>query len=288
MAEIEVTLPSGLRGIVRGLKMREFKLFADRRGMRNGAVWDEITKECWIETLERGPAYKSDPRWSTDVLQGDRLSALMAIRRATHGDVFDFTATCTERSCRAPVKWSVDLLGELTMKPYPKHALERHAAGQRFHTTLAGRAIEFGLLTAADEKLMQKFVEQNSEEEGDRLIATVAFRCKTVEGIREKKDVIEWLEELELATVLRFRDEMDAVSGGVETSFEIECRECGARSEVELPFGGKEFWTPKTTASSQKGRTTPSSSSDATSSTSGERSSTGSATSDTEVPATEE
>lgn len=287
MAEIEVTLPSGLRGIVRGLKMREFKLFADRRGMKNGAVWDEITKECWVETSERGPAYKNDPRWSTDVLQGDRLAALMAIRRATHGDTFDFTATCTERSCRAPVKWRVNLGEELKVKAYPKAALEKHAAGHRFKTTLAGRAIEFALLTAADEKLMSKFVEQNSEEEGDRLIATIAFRCKTVEGLRDKRDIIAWLEELELATVLAFRDEMDAVSGGVETSFEIECRECGARSEVELPFGGKEFWTPKTNASSRKDQMTPSSSSDATSSTTGESSSTLSATSDTAVPDTE-
>lgn len=270
MAEIEATLPSGLRGIVRGLKMREFKLFADRRGMRNGSVWDEVTKTCWIETLERGPAYKADPRWSTDVLQGDRLGALLAIRRATHGDTFDFTVTCPERSCRAPIKWSINLEADLVSKPYPKHALESHVAGKRFTTRLDGRLVEFGLITAADEKLMAKFIEQNSDAEGDRLIATIAFRCRTVEGITSKKEVIAWLEGLELAEVLRFRDEMDAVSGGVDTAFEVECSECGARSEVELPFGGKEFWTPTTNASSRKVQAEPSSSSDAETSTTGE------------------
>lgn len=287
MAEIEVTCPSGLRGIVRGLKMREFKLFADRRGMRNGAVWDEITKSCWIETLERGPAYKADPRWATEVLQGDRLYALMAIRRATHGDVFDFSATCADRSCRATIKWSVNLNDELKVKRYPIAALREHVEGRRFTATLAGKRVEFGLMTAADEKLMAKFVEQNTKEETDRLIATIAFRCRTVAGIPNKRDVIEWLNDLELADVLAFRDQMDELSGGVDTSFEVECGECGARSEVELPFGGKEFWTPKTIASSSTGRTTHDSSSDATSSTTGEESSTSSATSDTEEADTE-
>ncbi len=286
MAEIEVTAPSGLKGIVRGVKMREFKLFADRRGMRSGAVWDEITKSCWLETLNNGHAYKGDPKWASDVLHGDQLYALMAIRRATHGDVFDFTVTCPERSCRQPIKWTVNLAEELTVKQYPVHALEHHKAGKKFPAVLAGKKIEFGLMTVADSKLMAKFVD--AMDESDRVIGTIAFRCKTVEGIRDKRDVIKWLEELDLSDVLAFRDEMDAVSGGVDTAFQVECGACGARSEVELPFGGKEFWTPKTkTLSSPRVQTQPDSSSDATTSTTGDSSSTPSATSDTEDPDTE-
>lgn len=277
MSQIEVTCPSGLRGIVRGLKMAEFKQFSDRRAMKSGKVWDDVAKACWVETLDPGPAYPNGVNWSDNALQGDRLYVLMAIRRATHSDVFDFSVACMDRNCRSTIKWRVNLDTEIKMTAYPPEAIAQHVAGKPFESTLGGKKITYGLLTIADEKRLVKFGEMHPNVE--RTILNVGYRCRTVEGIKEKKDVLEWIETLELGDVLRLRDEMELTNGGIETALEVECRGCGALSEVELPFGGKDFWTPKTSgASSTTSSSSSSSSEPAPTPKSGEPSSMGSAT----------
>lgn len=285
MSQIEVTCPSGLRVIVRGLKMAEYKQFSDRRAMKSGKVWDDVAKACVVEVLDPGPAYPKGVTWGDNALQGDRLYVLMAIRRATHGDVFDFSVACLDRNCRSTIKWRVNLDTDIPVTKYPEEAIKKHVAGMPFESVLGGRKISYGLLTIADEKRLAKFAEMHPSVE--RTILNVGYRCRTVEGFKEKKDVLEWIETLELGDVLRLRDEMELTNGGIETALEVECKGCGALSEVELPFGGKDFWTPKTsTASSTTSSSSSSSSAQAQTPRSGAPSSMDSATSDTEDPAT--
>jgi hypothetical protein len=75
MANI-ITCPSGLQGRVRGMKVREERVLADRKLAKNGGQIDELLAACWEETLDAGP-YVLGEGSKLDlgkVLQGDRSS----------------------------------------------------------------------------------------------------------------------------------------------------------------------------------------------------------------------
>ena len=54
MSEI-ITCPSGLSGRIRGMKVREERVLADRRLAKSGGQVDELLAACWEETLDAGP-----------------------------------------------------------------------------------------------------------------------------------------------------------------------------------------------------------------------------------------
>ena len=49
-----ITCPSGLTGRVRGMKVREERILADRKLAKSGGQVDELLGACWEETLDPG------------------------------------------------------------------------------------------------------------------------------------------------------------------------------------------------------------------------------------------
>ena len=89
MSEI-ITCPSGLSGRIRGMKVREERVLADRRLAKSGGQVDELLAACWEETLDAGPYdFGEKPIDWGFVLQGDRFYALLQIRALTYGPVRD-------------------------------------------------------------------------------------------------------------------------------------------------------------------------------------------------------
>lgn len=84
MADV-ITCPSGLTGRVRGMKVREERVLADRKLAKSGGQIDELLAACWEETLDAGP-YSLGEGGKLDlgkVLQGDRFFALLMVRALT-------------------------------------------------------------------------------------------------------------------------------------------------------------------------------------------------------------
>ena len=50
-----ITCPSGLTGRIRGMKVREERVLADRKLAKSGGQVDALLGACWEETLEPGP-----------------------------------------------------------------------------------------------------------------------------------------------------------------------------------------------------------------------------------------
>lgn len=244
-SEEGILCPSGLRIAVRKMKLREYKLFANNAGMRSGASIDEVLAAC-TTVIDPGPAYAPGTfNWKTTALQGDRFFTQIQIRSCTHGSKFNFDAKCPE--CRKKIAWTVNLT-DLPVVPYPTESRRKNAARERFALRVAGKLVEFTLLTAEDEKRLVKIVGDRAEE--DAVVESLAYRMRSVEGVSRKDPKVfrEWLEDLDMEEVFAIRAEIDRVSGGVETSIGIECSRCG-EFQINLPFGGAGFWTPKSTRS---------------------------------------
>ena len=114
MVEI-LTCPSGLSGRVRGMKVREERVLADRALAKSGGQLDELLRSCWSETVDAAPyAFADKPVDWGAVLQGDRFFALLMIRALTYGPDYGFAVSC--RNCRARIEWEVDLT-KLPVRP---------------------------------------------------------------------------------------------------------------------------------------------------------------------------
>jgi hypothetical protein len=242
-----ITCPSGLVGSIRGLKVREERILADRKLQKSGGIVDELLRACWENTADAGLYDFGDKPIDWDkVLQGDRFYALLEIRALTYGPEYAFGVTCREEACRARIDWELDVHA-LPVRPLSDESRAAFLAGNRFETRLpdAGARVWFRLLTGADERKLPAI----RKAAGERMLsAMLAFRCVEVEGV-DVRDRRRFLEELSLRDADFLVDEFDRVDCGVDTTIEIECPECFARQDVQLPFD-QTFFMPG------KGRTT--------------------------------
>lgn len=238
-----ITCPSGLSGRIRGMKVREERILADRKLAKRGGQMDRLLAACWEESLDVGPYDFGDKDidWGL-VLQGDRFYALLQLRTLTYGPEYAFAVNCQNEACRARVEWELDL-HDLPCRPLSDHSRTAFEQGNRFETTLpgAGARVWFRLLTGADERKLPQ-LRRNA---GERLLsAMLAFRVVEVEGV-DARDKHRFIEDLTMRDADFLMDEFDRVDCGVDTTIEIECPECLATQDVDLPFD-RTFFMPAT------------------------------------------
>ena len=229
-----ITCPSGLTGRIRGMKVREERILADRKLAKSGDQVDRLLAACWEETLDPGP-YDfggKDIDWDM-VLQGDRFYVLLQLRALTYGPGYAFSVGCQSPACRSRIDWELDLV-DLPVRPLPEDSRQALVAGNRFGTTLpdSGLKVWFRLLTGADERKLPQLRKQA----GDRILsAMLALRVVEIEGVEPRRK-LQTIEDLSLRDADFLVDEFDRVDCGVETGIEIECPDCGVVQELELPF----------------------------------------------------
>lgn len=244
MPQIEITLPSGAKGRIRGLKGKELNLFANRAAARRGKTGEQILKNVWLETLETGELYESDIDWSK-APQCDRFTALFQARIATFGAEYEFRHKCGNPECRKNYTWCEDL-SQRPIKSLPEESIEKFKAGNKFTTEVIdpdGQVLKivFQLLTP---KLEGKIDQAQNLAPTEKATASLAQRIVSIEGVESGKGPIKrFLENLDAGPLYDLIDLMDEVDGGIDTAVEVYCPHCGEMEELELPLE-REFWDP--------------------------------------------
>lgn len=240
MPDRDIDCPSGLKGRIRGLKGKEFKLLGDKRAMRSGAAFSNILKACWEETLEAGIYDFENGSFDwLPVLQADRFFTLIQIRLATFPDEdYSFSAQCTDDACSRKFEWDLDL-ADLPVKKVPAATLKKLKDGQDLEVTIGGRKVSFILPDGKTEQRSAKFVKRDEID----MMGVLLTRITEVKGV-DKNKYQSWLEELGFAEHRDMLAAFDEADGGVETMIDIRCPHCGWEYEVDLPFG-RAFFMPK-------------------------------------------
>jgi hypothetical protein len=235
-----IQCPSGLIGVVRSMKVREQTILTDRNLARSGGQLDALINACWVETLDHGP-YDGQSFDLSKALDCDRFYALLRIRVATHGPHYGFTVPC--QTCRARIEWELDLT-DLPVRQLSEESAATFRAGNRFETTLpdCGKKVWFRLLVGKDSSKLPLLRKQSP----DRIFsASLDYRVLEVEGVAPKEKHA-FIEELSMRDASHLVAEFERVDGGVETTIQIECAECYAVQDIDLPFGPS-FLMPSTT-----------------------------------------
>ena len=108
---MNVECPSGLKGAIRKLKVREENFLADRKKLRSGVAINGVLGGVWEQTENPGPYALedgADPDWGK-VLVGDQLFAVVQMRIKTYGEIFPFRTQCGNANCGATFEWEIDL-----------------------------------------------------------------------------------------------------------------------------------------------------------------------------------
>jgi hypothetical protein len=231
-----VHCPSGLVIDLRKLKVQEMNILADKQAQQKGVVLDSLLNNLWTATQDPGPYTFTDrPLWD-DVLVGDRYYALLQSRCATHGPEFDFKVQCAV--CRAAIDWTINL-DELPKKMLDPRDADVFRAGNAFEDLgPSGKKVAFHLMTGRHEKKAQQILKSNRT---SRVTASLLARIDSIEGVTDRA---RYIDDLDMGEAMELIAMLDSHDCGIETTFEVQCTECDAVSEVMLPLDQGGFWRP--------------------------------------------
>jgi hypothetical protein len=232
-----VQCPSGFTIEIRGLLTNEANILADMQAQQQGSVTDSILTSTWVSTVDNGPyKFPGAPVWE-QVLSGDRFYAHMMARIATHGDEYGFDLNCSH--CRAKIRWDV-ALGDIPVRKLSDEDKAAFVAGNKLTTTGPdGKTYTFHLNTGKHEKRAQMLLKQSPQ---SKLTAALTSRIDAIEGVMV---VSEYVGTLPFGDACALIDTLDEHDCGVETDISVSCSQCGATSDVALPFGQAGFWAPR-------------------------------------------
>lgn len=248
-----IELPSGLKGQIRHLTIKDGRWLTNKQLQRKGKMIDRILEECWQHTDDPG-LYGEDANGKVDwskILIGDRDYALIAIRHESWG-TYELKLTCGV--CDHRFVWDLDLDEMLREQGRPLSDVSKHTFknGNRFTTKIkldTERDVTFKLATGADsarafnERRKARQRRRNRDDEPNQFVDAVKVRLVEVAGI-ERDQMDEWLESLPMHCLLAFIRAFDEQDCGVDTTVEYECPQCDARDEIDLPFD-QGFFFPK-------------------------------------------
>lgn len=206
---------------LRGMKVSEENAITSRKKNKDGEGVNEILKNC------------SNGEKVIDWLVGDRVFALLQIKRLSHGDWYDFKVPCPH--CNEMVLWSENL-AEL-----PIQYLKEPGKTQEFkvHMDRVGTDVTYRLLDGKDERKLEKLRKANDEE---MQAALLLFRTQEIEGVKIKN--MKWFNELEAMDRITYTEHVDEHDCGVDTTVTIECDNCYRSFESDLPMG-IDFFLPR-------------------------------------------
>lgn len=233
IAEAEVNtdtflFPGNWEGQMREMKVAEENMLLDRRHRKNAAAINNVLQACML----------TEGIKVMDMLVGDRVFAMIQLRRLTYGDEYVFKTSCPR--CDARFEWEENL-GDLKVRYLedPAYAEPEHTFSFVFPKT--GRAIKWRLLRGKDE---QKLAVARRENPDGLVTFSMLLRTAEIEG--EKTVNRKFFDELPGSDAAAFRGEIEAKECGVETTIVVECPDCGHSFDLDLPIG-PDFFLPKKT-----------------------------------------
>ena len=196
-----------------------------------------------------------------ELLVGDRVFLLIAIRRTSLGDDYPYKDQCP--SCEKESLMSIDL-GELEVSPMPEPTkrvfdarLPSKAATRLWadtdelpeseKTAPTGKTVRFRPVTGRDEEKIN-----NGRSNEDALSKMLQARIELLDG---KPPSVEELQALSLTERQFLRDQIfDKADGGVETTLDVTCPLCGYDYTRELDIGQMGFFFPSAARKNSKTR----------------------------------
>lgn len=234
---------------VRPMGLVTDKILATSRLAQSGQSIDYLYKNCVRFPTEFDPL---------DLLQGDRTFLLWYLRGITHGNVYEFTVTCSNESCkRASVhEYDLNKLAETVQSPKVtsepiKIQLEHFSkligkdvwAEARF---LRGRDLSIIIQSQQNKQRIQGGVARNAKtgapmsEQSDSLDSSVEENLNliivSINGNKDRMKISNALTRMSSADTATIREVLRQNEPGIDTNILITCPDCQNEMKLSLPF----------------------------------------------------
>lgn len=163
---------------------------------------------------------------------GDRIFILMALRRVSIGDEYALEVECDNPECKSKRTYTVSL-ADLTVKKMPEPNRRLYDV-----TLPSGATARFRISTGLDEERAMRM-----DKAEDALSKAMLMRLELLNGAPPQlADVkaMKWKDRRAL------RDAWDKVEGGIDTSIEIQCSDCGKEFKREVQIDSNFFFPSDT------------------------------------------
>jgi len=247
-----VKLPSRAVITIRKMSLNDQSNLASvmrsQRAKQDQVLVDMVAR-CALGFEDTGPypwAEESNKIIWKDMLQGDFLAALIALRKFSYreGKEYEVDLKCPDRSCNNRFQWKVDLDDDLYYQELPEESFEKIKNGEPFITEVDGKKVTFDLSYVRDNDMMEKLAKRFP---GRDMAIMFRSRIKSVETV-DPKDLMNWLdgegkgpyEGLLADDAEDMRATFQKVDCGIDTEVEAECPRfsCGNVFTFDLPFAG--------------------------------------------------
>lgn len=260
----EITMPSGMKGSFRILKLRDQDDLAqavrpNTPKKLKDTVTERLLKECWSYTEGPGPyaAKISQPEILPveDLLSGDRMAYLLKLRNETWGSVVTVKVRCP---CGEKIEQGIDL-SELTMHSYPQETLDAYINDTELSAVLplSERTVWWKPLTGHMERGIVKI---HKTSPGSMATEALAVRITRISGFdpetrldeETNEDLHGWLKEMDVPDADALREAMTESEGEIETLVEIPCPDCYQDVLVDVK-DATDFFGPSRNRRKRKG-----------------------------------
>ena len=164
-----------------------------------------------------------------DLMIGDRVFLLFAIRRVTLGDEMPLRQTCP--ACRVSSLYVIDL-STLTIKQMPDSRKRVHDV-----TLPSGQTARFRVSVGHDEQTSAKLARQKDTDGNSRAI------MMRLELLGDEPPTLDAVKHMSFRDRAYLREQFDAVEGGVDTGLDFECPACKHEWKEELSLGASSFFS---------------------------------------------
>jgi len=168
-----------------------------------------------------------------DLVIGDRVFLIFAIRRVTLGDDLPVREKCPD--CGVTTLFMVDLAEDLNPKEM------KNPRKRVYDVQLpSGTTARFRVPTGADEANFNKIIKRQKHK-ADGPSQSLLMRLELLGG---EKPTLKMVKSLGMRDRQFLRNEFEEVEGGIDTTLELECPSCGSEWEKDLDLSAANFFFP--------------------------------------------
>ena len=219
---------------------------------------------CAAEIIDPGPyntAAGTKPSvefwksaWAVDLMVASIDLRLKSFPRdPSVGKELPVTFNCSH--CRKLTdNWMISDIGiylrEPRLRPMPKKTREVVAARGRFETRVDGKLVKFDIQRLRQDVEMRELLKKNAP--GRRQLTPVEMCAKQitfVEGLKAQSTLLiwRWCGEQDAEVLDELLTTFYRTEGTLDSTTRVTCQnaDCGVEQDIQLPFGGRAFWSPK-------------------------------------------
>lgn len=268
MNTIEITCPSGFRFSSRRMYGGAYQAMANvvNRGTQLEAAAHGLSA-CAGEVLDAGPynfiTAGKKPNvdfwkraWGVDLMVASIDLRIQSFpRNPTIGKELPVTFNCG-RCGRLTDNWQINDISIYLQPPrlrrMPKATRDTVRSGGRFDTTIDGKRVSYDITRLQQDIDMRETLKRNAP--GSKQFTSVelvAKQLKFVEGVKAQNLLCfwRWCAEQDAEVLDELLTTFYRTEGTLDSTTRVTCQnvDCGIEQDIQLPFGGRAFWSPQRT-----------------------------------------